>query len=156
MKGIDMSNSVVCKRPVLVGEIMTCNPVSIDHRATVAEAAAFLSKKDISAAPVIDEAGRPMGVVSRTDIVRHLADSASSCTGAGDVPVEQVMNPEVYFVRPDTPVSIAIDDLLDCDVRRLFVVDDNDALIGLISSVDVLHHLRDEAAKETRAAWLEV
>jgi CBS domain-containing protein len=50
---------------------MTPNPLSIGQNATVKEAAAFLSERGFSAAPVIDEAGRPVGVVSRADIVIH-------------------------------------------------------------------------------------
>ncbi len=52
-------------------ELMTTNPQSLRQGATVAEAAAFLSTRGFSAAPVIDEAGRPVGVVSRTDLLHH-------------------------------------------------------------------------------------
>src|SRR5947209_122626 len=50
-------------------DLMTPNPVSIRDTATVAEAVALLTAKGISGAPVIDEAGRPIGVVSRADII---------------------------------------------------------------------------------------
>ena len=50
---------------------MTPNPLSIRQNATVKEAAAFLSDRGISAAPVIDDAGRAVGVLSRADIVVH-------------------------------------------------------------------------------------
>src|SRR5262245_30181804 len=49
--------------------LMTPNPVSIGQDATVKEAAAFLTDRGFSAAPVIDNAGRPVGVLSRADIV---------------------------------------------------------------------------------------
>jgi CBS domain-containing protein len=154
VEGRDMTNSIVCKCPASVGEIMTHNPLSIGQRTPLSDAAAFLSKKDISAAPVIDEAGRPMGVLSRTDIVRHLADSASSFSTAGDVVAGEIMNPEVYFVRPDTPVSRAADDLLECGVQRLFVVDSEGALIGTLSIVDLLHHFRRKPARAQSATLL--
>jgi CBS domain-containing protein len=53
-------------------DLMTSNPMSIRQKATVSEAAAFLAGKGVSAAPVIDEAGRPVGVVSSTDILIHI------------------------------------------------------------------------------------
>lgn len=59
-------------------DLMTANPVSIHQAATVGEAAAFLSGRGISAAPVIDEAGRPVGVVSGTDLL----------TGSTQTPLE--------------------------------------------------------------------
>src|SRR5262245_20318077 len=52
-------------------ELMTANPVSIDQHATLHEAAAVLTDKEINALPVIDDAGRPIGVLSRADLVRH-------------------------------------------------------------------------------------
>ena len=52
-------------------DLMTPNPLSIRQNATVKEAAAFLSDRGISAAPVIDDAGRAVGVLSRADIVVH-------------------------------------------------------------------------------------
>ena len=50
--------------------LMTDNPVSINEHATLQDAAAFLTTRNISAAPVINDAGRPVGVLSRTDIIR--------------------------------------------------------------------------------------
>src|SRR5437867_8458937 len=52
-------------------EMMMSNPVSIRDNATVQEAVAFFTDKGFSAAPVIDEAGRPIGVLSRSDIIVH-------------------------------------------------------------------------------------
>src|SRR5690349_1343804 len=96
-------------------ELMTTNPQSLRHDATVAEAAAFLSTRGFSAAPVIDEAGRPVGVVSRTDLLHHLGQKAVRLLAAplawgdggaepGDrAPVRDVMTPVVFCVHADTP-----------------------------------------------------
>ena len=51
--------------------LMTPNPVSIDQDAPVAEAIALLAERECGAAPVIDEAGHPVGVISRTDVLVH-------------------------------------------------------------------------------------
>jgi CBS-domain-containing membrane protein len=50
---------------------MTPNPKSIDQAATVRETAEVLQKNGIHIAPVIDAAGRPIGVVSRTDLLDY-------------------------------------------------------------------------------------
>src|SRR5437870_405496 len=52
-------------------DLMTPNPLSLEELATVPEAITFLTDKGFSAAPVIDETGRPVGVVSRSDILVH-------------------------------------------------------------------------------------
>src|SRR5262245_30603742 len=52
-------------------DLMAPNPISLRVDANVTEALALLTDKSISAAPVIDEAGHPVGVLSRSDILVH-------------------------------------------------------------------------------------
>src|SRR5262245_27204091 len=52
-------------------EMMTPNPHSIREHATLDEAITFLIDKGFRAAPVIDDSGRPVGVISQSDIVIH-------------------------------------------------------------------------------------
>src|SRR5262245_21606428 len=49
--------------------LMTPDPLSIREDATVHEAVSFLTDNGFSAAPVVDKAGRPVGVLSRADII---------------------------------------------------------------------------------------
>jgi CBS domain-containing protein len=130
----------VVHRPARVAtaaDLMTRNPLSVNEAATLRDAALFLTTKDISAAPVINEAGRPVGVISLADIVRSVHASEVSDTLL-PLTVREAMTPVVFFVRPDTPVGSVVRDLLDCSVHRLFVVDDNEVLIGVISTLDLL------------------
>jgi CBS domain-containing protein len=145
-------------------DLMTVNPVSIRESATVAEATAFLAARGISAAPVIDEAGRLVGVVSRTDVLQHQARGAVHLVGSPghdgppgrtdfrgaaaraeptDRPsVGDAMTPVVFCVGPGTPAAMVVEKLLALRVRRLFVVDGHGILIGVISATDVLRRLR--------------
>jgi len=52
-------------------ELMTENPISVSETASLREAMAMLMDKGYSAAPVIDEAGRPVGVLSCSDLLVH-------------------------------------------------------------------------------------
>src|SRR5688572_26599359 len=134
-------------------DLMTTNPQSLRQDATVAEAAAFLSTRGFSAAPVIDEAGRPVGVVSRTDLLHHHGQKAvrllAAPLGRGDggsepgdaAPVLDVMTPAVFCVHTDTPAAKVVDKMLALNVRRLFVVDGAGVLVGVVSAFDVLRGL---------------
>jgi CBS domain-containing protein len=134
-------------------DLMTTNPQSLRQDATVAEAAAFLSTRGFSAAPVIDEAGRPVGVVSRTDLLHHHGQKAVRLLAAplgrgeggsepgGEAPVRNVMTPVVFCVHADTPAAKVVDKMLALNVRRLFVVDDEGVLVGVVSAFDVLRGL---------------
>jgi CBS domain-containing protein len=117
-------------------DLMTPNPVSLSREATVLEAAAFLTGRGISAAPVIDEAGRPVGVISRSDILGGYPAAALDRT-----PVYSVMTPALFCVRQHTPAAAVIETMVDLGVRRVFVVDDDGVLVGVVSAFDVLRRL---------------
>jgi CBS domain-containing protein len=134
-----------------VADLLTPDPKSLDQDATVAEAAALLSTRGFSAAPVIDEAGRPVGVVSRTDLLRNQARPAvhparpaagsDRRTAPDGAAVREVMTPVVFCVHPDDPAAEAVEKMLALNVRRLFVVDDAGVLVGVVSAFDVLRQL---------------
>jgi CBS domain-containing protein len=139
-------------RPCTAAELMTPNPLSVSRTATVAEAAAFLTRRGISAAPVIDEAGRPLGVVSRSDILAR-SPAAATCLA-----VHTAMTPAVFSVRPNTPSAEVVETMMGLGVRRLFVVDGGGVLVGVISAIDVLRKLcrRDSAAARPRHVFEHV
>src|SRR4051794_6904919 len=53
------------------GDLMTKNPVSINQNAVLKEALALFTNKGFTVAPVIDRAGRAVGVLSCSDILVH-------------------------------------------------------------------------------------
>jgi CBS domain-containing protein len=149
-------------RPTLkaetAGELMTPNPLSIRDSASVTEAIRFLTNKGFSAAPVIDECGRPIGVLSRADIMIHdrergSAESLASYYSTPDlafVPAErdtltvsEIMTPIVFSVRPQTPALEVAEEMVRLRVHRMFVVDDSGVLVGVISALDMLRDLVD-------------
>lgn len=166
-----MSNQRVLERsPTLVlgattaAEMMTPNPLSVREDASIHEAEAFLIDKAVSGAPVIDAAGRPVGVVSQFDLLVHDREKVDYLTGEepGESPaalkkhwrggfqvervdrtcVRDVMTPVVFTAAPDWPAGRVIEQMLARKIHRLFVVDENGVLVGVISPMDVLRRLR--------------
>lgn len=162
-------------------DLMTPSPLSIPAAASVTEATAFLIGRGFSAAPVIDEAGRPVGVLSTSDILIHhrhrrqpspgmadfydryslTLDSASempeapASAGADTASVRDLMTPVVFSVPPHTPARRVVEEMLELKVHRLFVVGPGDVLVGVISTLDVLRALvpptADQATHPTQA-----
>jgi len=125
-------------------DLMTRNPVSIRSDLTIDEVIAFLTDTGYSAAPVIDEAGRPVGVVSRTDVVVY--DRARATSDAGTAKVVRaadLMTPAVFSVAPEATAHEVGREMVRLNVHRLYVVDDGGVLIGVISALDLLSHLCD-------------
>jgi CBS domain-containing protein len=125
-------------------DLMTANPVSIEQGASIAEALALLADRGISAAPVIDEAGNPRGVISRDDILIHERErlaAAGKSLAPDPSRVADLMTPTVFAVTANTPARDVVRQLLGLNVQQLFVVDDAGALVGSIRASDVLRHL---------------
>ena len=61
---------------VLVGELMTHDPVSVQADDTVGELAEILTENDFHAVPVM-EGERIVGIVSTTDLIRFFLESLS-------------------------------------------------------------------------------
>jgi CBS domain-containing protein len=129
-------------------EMMMLNPVSIPAETPVAEATAALTDRGFGAAPVIDEAGRPLGVISRADILIHERERLSGAPAAvGEtataepIRVRDLMTPAIFSVTPETTARKVIEQMLTLKVRHLFVVDETGILVGVISPLDVLRRL---------------
>jgi CBS domain-containing protein len=135
---------------------MTENPLSINEHATLQDAAAFLTTRNISAGPVINDAGRPVGVLSRTDIIRFSSGVPKSPQMLGDFineakklsdpthrhsSVRQAMTPVVLSVSLDASLAEVCEKMLTGKVHRLFVIDVDGTLVGVISALDVLRCL---------------
>jgi len=127
-------------------DLMTPNPQSIRDGATLEEAIAFLTDRGFSAAPVIDEAGHPVGVISRTDILIHerekMAASAAGPSRDEGVRVRDVMTPALFAVSPAATAARVADQMAALNVHRLFVVDHDGVLVGVVTALDLLRHLR--------------
>ncbi|HEY8503661.1 MAG TPA: CBS domain-containing protein, partial [Gemmataceae bacterium] len=146
-------------------DVMTASPESLPAEASVREAIAFFTDRGFGGAPVVDEQGRLVGVVSRTDLVtydREKANYVPAVPGGEEGPegpltweargfqvedvdrtrVAEIMTPVVYSVRPDTPVQEVVERMLSLQVHRLFVVDGEGKLAGVITTLDILRHLR--------------
>ena len=51
------------------------------------------------------------------------------------------MTPVVFSVRPETPARQVIEEMLHLRVHRLFVIDADGVLVGVIATSDILRHL---------------
>ena len=134
---------------------------------TVREAATFLIDHEITGAPVEDEQGELVGVLSMTDIARSTSegggglgsgdhafytgrwDEVANREDLGDVHFEDdvrqvadAMTPVVLAVDAEMPVSQVAKAMLEGHVHRLLVTDASKVL-GIITTSDLLGLLAD-------------
>ena len=94
-------------------DLMSRQVVSIAEDAPIGEAIATLVDRGFGGAPVVNAAGRAVGVISLSDIVVHDRNRGGyelPITVVNEDPTlaRDVMTPAVCAVRPDTPAPLAI------------------------------------------------
>jgi predicted transcriptional regulator len=133
-----------------VSELMTRDPLSIRADATIREAIAILATKDITAAPVINEAGRPVGVFSLTDFLLSGVHDYTLDRGAFlKAQVSDLMTPFILSVDPDTRIYDVVRELLNHNVHQMYVAETDGTLIGVVSAAKLLEEIRRRADEQS-------
>jgi CBS domain-containing protein len=79
----DLAREYVKSHGRLVGEIMTREVISVDEDTDLAEVADLLETNKIKRVPVVRD-GKPVGIISRANLVRALAATAPAATADSD------------------------------------------------------------------------
>jgi predicted transcriptional regulator len=119
-------------------DLMSPNPISLREEATLAEAITSLIDRGISGAAVIDAAGRPVGVLTEADIVVHARERLIGATAADQSLVCDVMTPAVFTLRTDSGAATVIQHMRSLNVHRIFIVDNDGILVGVVTALDLL------------------
>lgn len=125
-------------KSVLVKDHMTRNVVSIAQDLDISTATRYLIEHDISGAPVLDDHGRLVGILTERDCMKVALHA-----GYHDVPyglVSDYMSPGPEYVAPEQNVLNLAEKFVHGRFRRYPVVD-NGRLVGIITRRDVLRAL---------------
>lgn len=163
-------------KKVQVDEIMSSPVRSVSADATLREAAQSLLDWGFSGAPVLDEGGGVVGVLSLKDIARyakwHLDAEAASEEGKQEreelaelnarerglralmhldrlegATVRQVMTSRVASVRTGTPLTEATAILLEGPIHRLLVTNSRGKPVGVVSTMDVVRFFHEQLVR---------
>jgi CBS domain-containing protein len=108
--------------------------VTVTPRQAVASVVQVLTQHRIGAAPVIDEEGRLVGIISERDIMRGLSEHREAVL---TLPVEQLMTREVMTCSSEEPLVDLMKVMTLQRVRHLPVVR-NGTIEGIVSIGDVV------------------
>jgi CBS domain-containing protein len=128
-------------------ELMTRKPLSFDKNMPIHAAIALFDSNGLSEAPVVDEFNRPEGVITRAACVDwqefcvRSSPYGFTSDGFDQTTVAEIGNPVIKTVHSDDDTRKVIEKLLRSRLRRVYVVNDAEELIGVVSITDVLRHL---------------
>ena len=122
-----------------IRDIMEKDVITIENDKTAQDAAKIIAENDISFLVVMNN-GIPQGVLSESDFVRRIAveDKKSS-----QILISEIMSYKFRSVGPTTTIEDAIQKMLNKNIRRLLVLD-NEKLVGVITQTDLASYLRDQ------------
>jgi len=120
--------------PLLARDIMTPNPVTVNEKTSLREAAKIMCENRIGSVLVVGDTGELRGILTERDVT--CAAGREDCVL--DAPVWEFMTPDPAVVYPETPVIEVLDKFRELGVRHLPVVDKRGKPVGVISVRDVL------------------
>lgn len=146
-----------------VAEVMTKHVVCVPPDLGIEALTDLFLERGISGAPVVDSAGRTLGIVSKTDVLRDYADRGETgevgkpeLQSGGiraqldrgmhvqelrDATVRDVMTP-LAFTLPESASIARASALMALEgVHRVPVVAPNGKVVGILSALDVLRWL---------------
>lgn len=144
-----------------VAEIMTRNVFCAKPDMSLENLAYVMLDQSISGAPVVDDAGKPIGVISKTDVLRELRERAelekatwrerdssskqqrARSTGLhmhtlSERNVQDAMTPLVYWLPEDASISQASALMAYERVHRIPIVNKTGKVVGVVSTLDIL------------------
>jgi CBS domain-containing protein len=119
--------------PLRVSDVMVREVVAAGKNTPVKEAANSMYEKRVGSVVVVDEAGKPVGIVTERDLVYVCAKGLSA-----DTPIWMVMTENPITIGEDALLLDAVEKMRSLNVRHLPVVDREGKLVGIISVRDVL------------------
>ncbi|GAA0265318.1 CBS domain-containing protein [Actinomadura nitritigenes] len=159
------------KRPT-VETVMTSDVVTVSPDDSFKDVITALADHEISGAPVVDEGGRLIGVVTEADLLRkaaagqggpgrrqRLERQRSEATTAGEA-----MSSPAVTTTADTAVAEAARSMCRHGFKRLPVVDPDGRPVGIVSRADLLSvflradaEIHDEVIHEIviQSLWLD-
>ena len=117
-----------------IQSIMTPNPTCCRPNPSLREVATLMADNDCGQIPVVDEQGRPLGVITDRDIaVRAVAKGADVSTATAS----DFMTSPATTVTEDSSLDQVAKRMEDQQIRRVIVVDGRGAISGIVAQADI-------------------
>ncbi|MEN9722794.1 MAG: hypothetical protein RJB38_780 [Pseudomonadota bacterium] len=111
--------------------------ITLNERATVEDALKVLINARVTGVPIIhSKTGAVVGVLSEFDIIRSIGKKKKSADDWVKSPIRY--SKRVKFIDEETPLNEIVRIFVEQKVRRLPVLNDKKALVGVITRRDLM------------------
>jgi len=144
---------------VSIAEVMTRDPVTARPYQPVLEAVALMTERGFKHVPILDDAGRLVGIISDRDVRTAIGDPAEALhrdlTELEEMPISSVMTAPAESVSDEAPLVEVAHRLAHESIGALPVVDRGGRVVGIVSYVDVVRKLLDLVTSRHRPVPFE-
>lgn len=123
---------------VAISDVMSRDVACVRKDVSIESLQALFRDRAIGAAPVVDREGFPIGVVSKSDLVRERDEL--------DFTVSDLMTPVAFTLREDDPLSRAAAVMAVEHVHHLPIVAADGRVVGMLSSLDFARWVAGQSA----------
>jgi CBS domain-containing protein len=130
------------------GEIMTPRPTTVLGTTPLPEVAQLMARRHLKRLPVVGPGGGLVGMISRLDLLRTVAEGFSKSQTEPDqvglnveAPIGKVMRRDVPTVFPETSVPEVMQAVFSTRLNRAVVVDAERHVLGLVTDAELLERV---------------
>lgn len=114
---------------MLIKRIVSKNVISVSVPGNRHKALELMKKEDVSVVPVTKgDTKKVVGILTRSDLINNPDEEQ----------IALLMSRDLVTAKPNEEVSVVAKRMLDNNVRRVPVVNDDDELVGIITSYDLV------------------
>ena len=132
-----MNSSDPIQQKTWVKQIMNNFVVSVDSSVTATDAAKMMEDTGVGSIVVLDN-NLPVGIVTDRDFAIKITAHSYPI----DTPVRRIMSSPLISIDPDSDLWVASDLMSTRNVKKLPVIDD-DKVVGMLTSSDLVKHIAD-------------
>jgi len=122
---------------VVVKDIMTKDVHCVRNDTSMAEVVATMAKFDLNYI-MVEQSGKPTGIITQHDILVRLVTQGLA---PGAVIARMVYTNPIFTIDEDATVEEAVKEMKHWGVKHLPVIDKKGALVGVLTSEDVMFAL---------------
>ena len=132
-----MNSSDPIQQKIWVKQIMNNFVVSVDSSVTATDAAKMMEDTGVGSIVVLDN-NLPVGIVTDRDFAIKITAHSYPI----DTPVRRIMSSPLISIDPNSDLWVASDLMSTRNVKKLPVIDD-DKVVGMLTSSDLVKHIAD-------------
>lgn len=136
-----------------VGDLMNSPVVVINGTDTLAHARKLMLREGVSRLVVV-KGTRPIGTITRRDIIRSLRNYKMRQRDFESILVSEVMRIPVTTIHEDAPVGEAARKMVSANIKGLPVINHNGDLLGIITKTDLTRYFAESVRGKYKVADL--